>query len=68
MTVRRHRRPLIAAATAIIAMATMMVTGCARPGRELKAPCAPLGYADDVTCGPLKAVNATPFERVVEDE
>jgi hypothetical protein len=45
-----------------------MMAGCARPGRELKAPCAPLGYADDATCGPLKPVNATPFENVVEDE
>jgi len=67
MTAPRHRRPLIAAAAAIIATAVMM-TGCARPGRELKAPCAPLGYADDATCGPLKPVNATPFDSVIEDE
>ena len=67
MTASRDRRPYVAAATAIIATAAMMA-GCARPGRELKAPCAPLGYADDATCGPLKPVNATPFENVVEDE
>jgi hypothetical protein len=53
-------------ATAIIAAATM--AGCARPGRELKAPCAPLGYADAADCGPLKPVNATPFESMTEDE
>jgi hypothetical protein len=63
----QYKRPSIAAATAIIATA-VMATGCARPGRELKAPCAPLGYADDVTCGPLKPVNATPFESVIENE
>jgi len=62
-----HRRPFIAAAAAIIATAVMM-TACARPGRELKAPCAPLGYADDPACGPLKPANATPFESVIEDE
>jgi hypothetical protein len=45
-----------------------MMAGCARPGRELKAPCAPLGYVDDPACGPLKPVNATPFENVIEDE
>jgi hypothetical protein len=67
MTAPRHRWPLIAAAVAIIAT-PLMITGCARPGRELKAPCAPLGYADDATCGPLKPVNATPFESVIEDE
>lgn len=67
MTVCRHRRLLIAAATAIIATAVMMV-GCARPGRELKAPCAPLSYADDAGCGPLKPANVTPFESVVEDK
>lgn len=60
-------RQSIAAATAVIATAVMM-TGCARPGRELKAPCAPLSYAEDAACGPLKPANATPFESVVEDE
>jgi hypothetical protein len=44
------------------------MTACARPSRELKAPCTPLGYADDTACGPLKPVNATPFENVIEDE
>jgi|ThiBiot_300_plan_2_1041538.scaffolds.fasta_scaffold05175_4 hypothetical protein len=67
MTASRDRRPYVAAATAIIATAAMMA-GCARPGRELKAPCAPLGYVDDPACGPLKPVNATPFENVIEDE
>lgn len=67
MTAPRDRRRIIATATAIIATGAMMA-GCARPGRELKAPCAPLGYADDVTCGPLKPVNARPFESVIGDE
>lgn len=44
-----------------------MLGGCAGPGRELKAPCAPLAYAGDTSCGPLKPVNAPPFDRVVED-
>jgi hypothetical protein len=67
MAAFRDRQRYFAAATALIATAAMM-TGCARPGRELKAPCAPLGYADDATCGPLKVVNATPFGSVIEDE
>jgi hypothetical protein len=66
MTVCRDRRLPIAVAAAIIALTVM--AGCARPDRELKAPCAPLGYADDAACGPLKPVNATPFESVIEDE
>ncbi len=57
----------IASVTAVMAVAIMMA-GCARPGRELKAPCPALGYADDASCGPLKPVNATPFESVIEDE
>ncbi|MEI9425362.1 hypothetical protein O7A70_29815 [Mesorhizobium sp. Cs1299R1N1] len=54
---------------AVVAVAVTSVTvgGCARPGRELKAPCAPLAYAGDASCGPLKPVNATPFDGVVED-
>jgi hypothetical protein len=60
-------RQSIAAAPAVIATALMM-TGCARPGRELKAPCAPLSYAQHSACGPLKPANATPLESVFEDE
>ncbi|WP_256754656.1 hypothetical protein [Mesorhizobium sp. Mes31] len=67
MQASRISRQSIAAATAVLATALLM-TGCARPGRELKAPCAPLGYAEDAACGLLKPANATPFERVVEDE
>jgi hypothetical protein len=67
MAAPRNRHLFFVAATALIATAAMMA-GCARPGSELKAPCAPLGYADDATCGPLKAVNATPFESAIEDE
>lgn len=67
MQAPKYKWSSIAVATAIIATAAMMA-GCARPGRELKAPCAPLGYADDAACGPLKPANATPFESVVEDE
>jgi len=67
MTASRGKRLSVVDAVAIIATAAMM-SGCARPGRELKAPCAPLGYADDATCGPLKPVNATPFGSVIEDE
>ncbi|OBQ86500.1 hypothetical protein A9K71_17480 [Mesorhizobium sp. WSM3873] len=54
---------------AVVALGAMSVTvaGCARPARELKAPCAPLAYVGDASCGPLKPVNAPPFDRVVED-
>ncbi|RWO26704.1 hypothetical protein [Mesorhizobium sp.] len=48
-------------------VASVMVGGCAGPGRELKAPCAPLAYVGDASCGPLKPVNAPPFDRAVED-
>ncbi|RUX47749.1 hypothetical protein EOA33_17545 [Mesorhizobium sp. M4A.F.Ca.ET.050.02.1.1] len=50
----------------VAAVASVMLGGCAGPGRELKAPCAPLAYAGDTSCGPLKPVNAPPFDRVVE--
>ncbi|WP_292674137.1 hypothetical protein [Mesorhizobium sp.] len=50
-----------------VAVTSVTLSGCARPGRELKAPCAPLAYAGDASCGPLKPVNAPPFDRVVED-
>ncbi|TGQ13493.1 hypothetical protein [Mesorhizobium sp. M00.F.Ca.ET.217.01.1.1] len=50
-----------------VAVVGVMLGGCARPGRELKAPCAPLAYAGKASCGPLKPVNAPPFDRVVED-
>lgn len=49
-----------------VAVASVMVGGCARPSRELKAPCAPLAYVGNPGCGPLKPVNAPPFDRVVE--
>ncbi|WP_292387272.1 hypothetical protein [Mesorhizobium sp.] len=49
-----------------VAVTSVMLGGCARPGRELRAPCTPLAYAGDASCGPLKPVNAPPFDRVVE--
>lgn len=50
-----------------VALTSLMIGGCARPGRELKAPCAPLAYAGDASCGSLKPVNAPPFDRLAED-
>lgn len=60
--------PAWRAGVVAVAVASVMLGGCARPGRELKAPCAPLAYAGDAGCGLLKPVNAPPFDRVVEDE
>jgi hypothetical protein len=42
-----------------------LITACASPARELKAPCGPLAsYAEDDHCGAAKPVNAA-FETVL---
>lgn len=42
-----------------------LITACARPARELKAPCGPLSaFAKDDHCGAAKPVNAA-FQTVL---
>ncbi|GEM_PF-6451629 len=47
-------------------MATSLMA-CAS-GKELKAPCGPLkSYVEtEDTCGPLKPINATPFDAILD--
>lgn len=43
----------------LVLMIAALATGCARPGRELKAPCGPISsYAADGKCGELKPANS----------
>jgi len=42
----------------------VLATACARPGRELKAPCGPISsYAVNDECGELKPLNSA-FEKM----
>ncbi|WP_164760139.1 MULTISPECIES: hypothetical protein [unclassified Mesorhizobium] len=44
-----------------------LATACARPGRELKAPCGPISsYAANDACGELKPANSA-FDKVVSE-
>jgi hypothetical protein len=44
-----------------------LATACARPGRELKAPCGPISsYAANNECGELKPLNSS-FENVTPE-
>jgi len=46
-------------------MIAALATACARPGRELKAPCGPISsYAANDECGELKPANSA-FDKVV---
>ena len=45
----------------------VLATACARPGRELKAPCGPISsYAANNECGELKPLNSS-FENVTPE-
>jgi hypothetical protein len=53
----------------VVVVLTMAVlaTACARPGRELKAPCGPISsYAANNECGELKPLNSS-FENVTSE-
>lgn len=48
-------------------MMAALATGCARPGRELKAPCGPISsYAANDACGELKPVNSA-FDKLMSE-
>lgn len=51
----------------LVLMMAAVATGCARPGRELKAPCGPISsYAADDECGELKPANSA-FDKVTSE-
>lgn len=51
----------------LVLMMAALATGCARPGRELKAPCGPISsYAANDECGELKPVNSA-FDEVMSE-
>ncbi|TJV93912.1 MAG: hypothetical protein E5X84_00735 [Mesorhizobium sp.] len=48
-------------------MIVALATACARPGRELKAPCGPISsYAANDACGELKPANSA-FDKVASE-
>ncbi|ESZ12962.1 hypothetical protein [Mesorhizobium sp. L48C026A00] len=48
-------------------MIAALATACARPGRELKAPCGPISsYAANDECGELKPANSA-FDKVMSE-
>lgn len=51
----------------LVLMMAAVATGCARPGRELKAPCGPISsYAANDECGELKPANSA-FDKVMSE-
>lgn len=51
----------------LVLMMAAVATGCARPSRELKAPCGPISsYATNDECGELKPVNSA-FDKVMSE-
>jgi hypothetical protein len=50
----------------LVLMMAALATGCARPGRELKAPCGPISSFAANECGELKPVNSA-FDNVMSE-